>query len=314
MHFLNIEYFLVIVEEGSFSGAARKLLVSQQSLSEHVKKLEDEIGAPLLTRGPTISLTVAGESFVQGGKEILKARDKMLRDIALVTDKRRRKITIGIPTFEVPPFLPGILAQFAADYPEYETVVDKRQVVDVAKNMGGIDLFFSYSPLDEQLEHALLIDDDRFVVVASETLLKSTYGAHWPEIEQKLLETEDLALLKDLPFILLYDRWGNQANYLTLVFQSAGFSPVSGFQSESGDLNASMCLRGAGAYIHSADICRRRFSASINSGEGSLNMYAIRTPGVKSEIALSYEIGKRLHRAELCFIETARKYLAEHKT
>ena len=44
MNFLNIKYFIAIAEEQNISAAARKLYVSQQSLSEHLKKLETEIG------------------------------------------------------------------------------------------------------------------------------------------------------------------------------------------------------------------------------------------------------------------------------
>lgn len=51
MNFLNIKYFIAIAEEQNISAAARKLYVSQQSLSEHLKKLETEIGAPLLSGG-----------------------------------------------------------------------------------------------------------------------------------------------------------------------------------------------------------------------------------------------------------------------
>lgn len=69
MNFLNIKYFIAIAEEQNISAAARKLYVSQQSLSEHLKKLETEIGAPLFIRGNTITLTVAGECFLDGAKE-----------------------------------------------------------------------------------------------------------------------------------------------------------------------------------------------------------------------------------------------------
>ena len=40
MIFMALQYFLIIEQEGSFSAAARRLFVSQQSLSESMKKLE----------------------------------------------------------------------------------------------------------------------------------------------------------------------------------------------------------------------------------------------------------------------------------
>ena len=178
MNFLSIEYFLVIAKEGSFSRTARRLFVSQQSLSEHVKKLEDELGTPLLKRGIPLTLTVAGECFVEGAKEMLTARDNMLHAIAHVTDKRRKKITIGIPTSEAPSFLPELLTRFASNYPEYEFAVIKRPAEDISHNMAGIDLYFSSLPLDKNLEHVYLIEDDKFVVITHKSLLDKVYGWH----------------------------------------------------------------------------------------------------------------------------------------
>ena len=84
MNFLNIKYFIAIAEEQNISAAARKLYVSQQSLSEHLKKLETEIGAPLFIRGNTITLTVAGECFLDGAKEIMASLNENIKKVAVV--------------------------------------------------------------------------------------------------------------------------------------------------------------------------------------------------------------------------------------
>lgn len=50
LNFMALQYFLTIEQEGSFSAASRRLFVSQQSLSESMKKLEAEVGAELFVR------------------------------------------------------------------------------------------------------------------------------------------------------------------------------------------------------------------------------------------------------------------------
>ena len=55
MNFLALEYFLEIERAGSFSAAARKLFVSQQSLSESIQKLEQEVGPPWASGSATSS-------------------------------------------------------------------------------------------------------------------------------------------------------------------------------------------------------------------------------------------------------------------
>ena len=57
MIFMALQYFLIIEQEGSFSAAARRLFVSQQSLSESMKKLEAEVGAELFVRRRPLQLT-----------------------------------------------------------------------------------------------------------------------------------------------------------------------------------------------------------------------------------------------------------------
>ena len=116
MNFSNINYFLAIVEEGSISAAARKLYISQQALSEQLRKMEDEVGAPLLKRGKNFDLTVAGECLYRDGRELLRIYTSMLEDIQDVTTRRRKKITLGIPTFWTPPYLPALLSLFRKKY------------------------------------------------------------------------------------------------------------------------------------------------------------------------------------------------------
>lgn len=60
-----MEYFLAVAEEGSFSRAASRLNVTQPALSQQVKALEGELGAPLLERlGRGVRTTAAGRAYL----------------------------------------------------------------------------------------------------------------------------------------------------------------------------------------------------------------------------------------------------------
>jgi DNA-binding transcriptional LysR family regulator len=59
--------FLAVARDRSISGAARRLFLSQQTLSEQIRQLEKTVGVPLLIRGPRgVSLTAAGERLATG--------------------------------------------------------------------------------------------------------------------------------------------------------------------------------------------------------------------------------------------------------
>lgn len=49
MNFRSCKYFLTVCEMGTINAAARRLYISQQSLSQHIRKLETEVGAQLFT-------------------------------------------------------------------------------------------------------------------------------------------------------------------------------------------------------------------------------------------------------------------------
>jgi len=71
----KIRAFLTLVQEGSFTRAARKLGITQPAVSTQIASLEKSIGQPLFVRGPQLTLTPAGETFLGYAQRIQKAYD-----------------------------------------------------------------------------------------------------------------------------------------------------------------------------------------------------------------------------------------------
>lgn len=309
MNFSNINYFLVIVEEGSISAAARKLYISQQALSEQLRKMEEEVGAPLLTRGKNSTLTVAGECLYRDGKELLRIYESMMEDIRDVTANRRRKITIGIPTFCTPPYLPNLLSQFTQKYPEYEIAVVKRQHSDIDHNMTGVDLYLSPLPLCPNLENHIILDSDPFHVTFQRNVAERVYGNHWESMETQLIQTQDLSLLKEMPFIALRDRYGQLMQSQTLIFNEHHFPPTFGFSSENFDLNEHACINGMGCLLATKSHTQSLFQRCSPEQTKGLLTYPIKVTSFETKMAISHRHGIHLHAAEVRFIEEARQLL-----
>ena len=65
----SLQYLIAIAEHGSFTRAAEALYVSQPTLSQQIKQLEESLQTPLLDRsGRTVKLTDAGEIYLQIGR------------------------------------------------------------------------------------------------------------------------------------------------------------------------------------------------------------------------------------------------------
>lgn len=307
MNFRNIEYFIAITEENSISKAAERLHISQQSLSEQLKKLEEEVGATLIKRGQPMSLTTAGKVFFQAAKELLNTHNQMLDEIAAISKKDRTTITLAIPTTETPSFLPGLLTEFAEEHPEFEVKIIQCRPKEAAKYAGTFDLYFSVLPLAPELDN-VTIQEDTYAVAFSEGLARRVYGERWPQVEAQLRKTRDIYALRDMPFIFLRNKVYDIVLDRQIIFERAGFTPNIAFQSENSRLNFDMCRMGIGAYVATMDNCCRQFNSFISGGEKIL-LYPIDTGINPVVIALAHRKGKHLTKADHCFIAATKKYL-----
>ncbi len=303
MNFQNIEYFLTVVEYRSFSKAAESLFISQQSLSENIRRLEDEVGTPLLLRGKTVSLTPAGECFASGGRKILSTQDKMLREISIITNTTRCKVVLGVAPFDLPPFLPMALGRFSHKYPEYELVITTPHSTEIP------DFTFHYTDIPKNMEQIPLIEKDPFSVVVNSLQAFQIYGNGWQEKEQRLLEAQSLSVLKEMPFLLLYENKRLHPFYRQ-IFEDAGFAPVEGFKAEDATLLSSLCANGTGAFLGPADYCRRKFGPLLDPKTGTLKCYPLKSP-VEVNLSMVYPRGKHLNQAEKRFVEVVRSVVSE---
>lgn len=114
----HIRYFLAVAEHGNFTRAAEALHVSQPTLSQQMKQLEDVLGAQLLDRsGRTIRLTDAGEAYAQYARRAMQDLDAGKRAIHDARDLTRGDLRLAMtPTFTA--YLVGpLVARFHDRYP-----------------------------------------------------------------------------------------------------------------------------------------------------------------------------------------------------
>lgn len=80
MSLSQLEYFVAVAEEGHVGRAALRLHVSQPPLSRQIKRLEEEVGAPLFERTPRgMRLLPTGERFLVHARKVLDAADEARR-------------------------------------------------------------------------------------------------------------------------------------------------------------------------------------------------------------------------------------------
>ena len=77
--------FLIAAEEMSFTNAAKRLYMTQQGLSAHIRRLEDHYHVRLFERRPVLKLTPEGESMVFYARQILDSERLMTSQFADLT-------------------------------------------------------------------------------------------------------------------------------------------------------------------------------------------------------------------------------------
>lgn len=94
----KLKIFVVIVEEGSFTGAADRLNIAQPWVSVQLKQLEDQLGFSLLERskGKLIKLSPNGKAFFTIAKKLLASCAEASDEISTLRNRERGRLVLGI--------------------------------------------------------------------------------------------------------------------------------------------------------------------------------------------------------------------------
>jgi len=118
MEMHQLRYVVAVARTGNFSRAADQCHVSQPSLSQQIKKLEDELGERLFDRMKReAKLTQPGEAFLRRAVRILEEVDAARREATDARDLLRGPVTVGVLPTLAPYLLPDVLAAFTEKYP-----------------------------------------------------------------------------------------------------------------------------------------------------------------------------------------------------
>jgi DNA-binding transcriptional LysR family regulator len=139
----QLRMLLAAVDEGSFTGAGRKLRRVQSAVSHGIASLEEELGFPLFTRGGARpKLTAAGEQIARAARRVCAETDALRR---LAEDAQRgleARVSVAVDALFPPRALVRACREFAARYPSVELRVTSDTLDAVASRVreGRADL------------------------------------------------------------------------------------------------------------------------------------------------------------------------------
>ena len=114
-------YIRTIAEEGGVTAAAKKLHISQPSLSQMLRQIEEEAGTPLFERGAQVFRpTYAGERYLHAAEVILNTNEILENELREIRGEERGRLRLGISVQRSIQLLPKVLPEFTRLYPKVE--------------------------------------------------------------------------------------------------------------------------------------------------------------------------------------------------
>jgi len=112
-----------VAESGSFTLAAETLQLTQPAISHLVKRMEEELGQPLVVRGRRIRLTSAGEVMVETAVRALRLIDESVDACRSQSQLREGRVVLAVGHLTAGALLPPMLARFSRKHPTLATTL-----------------------------------------------------------------------------------------------------------------------------------------------------------------------------------------------
>jgi DNA-binding transcriptional LysR family regulator len=175
MEFSQLEFFVTVVEEGSFSKAALRVYRTQPAVSIAIRRLEEEIGAPLFERSQkTPVLTQAGELLYDYAKRILSLRDQTVNVVAELKSLRRGRVRIGANESTSLYLLPHLILEYRALHPDVMVEIFRQSSERLSREVLDRNVDFAlmaFEPVDGDLESFPVLRDELVLITHPEHYL-----------------------------------------------------------------------------------------------------------------------------------------------
>lgn len=242
MDITSLYYFSGLAKDLHMTRTANRLFISQQTLSNHIQRLEEYYGVQLLHRKPTLSLTCAGE-FVLAFAKTVNREELNLKDILSDVEQQERGVLrFGASTLRMNACLPAVLPEFSARYPNVEiritdTISSKLEPM-VEEDQLDFAIVLSGESNPKLVDHHLM--NDQVYLCVADPLLEKYYGDETPSLKERAIQGASVKDFSRLPFCLLSNRMGRR---IQECFAEAQITPRAYLTSTYTQISTTVCFQ-----------------------------------------------------------------------
>lgn len=310
INFLNLEYFLAAAEELNFTRAAKRLYISQQSLSNHISNMEKEFDVVLFNRTSPLTLTYAGQALKVRARQLLDLKDETYREIADIKDFSTGQLSIGVSHTRGRFILPEILPTYQSEFPGIELRLVEGNSSELARDLlhGDIDLMIDLLPFTAENVATVPICQEEILLVVPDAVLKKTHPGQEEILKAQLQAGADIHLLEQCPFVLL--KKGNRVRTIAdEIFEDAQLTPRVALETENIETALALSAKGMGITFYPRMFTSPDHKANAYKNplirQAGLNLYPLDYSRAHGTLGLGYHKGHYMSRATHEFIRIA---------
>ena len=290
MDFDQLETFLEVARNMSFSRAAEKRFRTQPAISAQIRALEEEVGAKLIDRsGGKVALTTPGRAFLEYVDKTLEARRAIIDTLAEMEQVPRGAIVVAANEGTCLHILPEVFAEFKKQYPTVSVKVKRSEHASILECIldNSVDFGVVSMPVHDRRLTTVLLHRDELVIITS------------PQHPLALLKTVLVADLARQP--LLVPKHGRTRDTIEQLFEDQKLRPTISTELDSSEL----MKRFVAADVGIGFIARSNVRQDVANG----TLVELPVPGsaIRRDLGLVFRKDKALSRAALAFIDIAVK-------
>lgn len=241
-------YVKTIAEEGGITAAARKLYISQPSLSQMLRQIEEEAGVTLFDRSSLpFRPTYAGERYLHAASILLNTNEILENELREIRGEERGRLRLGISMQRAVQLLPRVLPEFVRMYPKVELSLQEvgSARLEQLVQEGHVDLALaSTEPGNPNLEYRLIQRERVGILAGTGSPLAGRLTTGTPISLEEVWEG---------PFVVL--KPGHSVRVIQdLLFQEQGLRPPIFLETDSMEAARQITLQ-CGCYLLCTDSC-----------------------------------------------------------
>ncbi|MEW9586424.1 LysR family transcriptional regulator [Paraburkholderia sp. DGU8] len=262
----QLRYFVVTAETLSFTAAAKRLHISQPSISTALADLETSFGVQLFIRhhASGLSLTQSGRDLLGHARNLLKSAEELQLTAREMDGGMTGAISLGCLLSLAPPLMPGIISRFVHDHSAitFRTTEAHQDGLLSGLRDGSLDIALTYNlDITDDITFTPLLSLPPYVI-----LPKTHRLARARKVSLADLIPEPYVML-DLP---------HSREYFSALFDAVGTRPAASFRSSQPEVVRGMVANGLGYSIlnfplrssrtvDGEDFVMKRFKEDVNA-------------------------------------------------